>query len=102
MIILKIERLEFSFRSKISYSYPTTVAKVDATNERVDLIDDDELLVMRPEELKHSHVIGMAKEFNVLMLNEFLLAVVAVDAQRHFDFFVQKNEDLYALFLKRI
>lgn len=82
--------------------YPTSITKIDATNKRISLIDDDELLVMSPKELKHSNVIGMAKEFYVLMLNELLLAVVAVDAQRHFHFFIQEDENLHALFLKEI
>jgi hypothetical protein len=55
---------------------------------------------MSPEELTDSHVIWMTKKFDVLMqLTQLLFAVIGIDSERHFDFFVKKNEDSDALSL---
>lgn len=79
---------------------PAAVAQIDATHKRVRLIDGDDFLVMRPKEDANAGVIGMPENANVLVqIDQSLFAVVAIDAQRQFDFFVQEQENANALFL---
>jgi hypothetical protein len=81
---------------------PPTVAKVNPAHERISLIDNDELLVVSPEENADANMIGVTQQFDVFVeLSQLLLAVVAVNSKGHLHFFVQQNEDSHALFLKK-
>jgi hypothetical protein len=75
---------------------PSAVAQVDSAYESVALVDDYDFFVVGPQEDSDSGVVRVPQDLDVVgQLRQFLLAVVAVEAQCDLEFFVQQHEDFH-------
>ena len=79
---------------------PATVAEIDAADESQRLIDDDQLLVVGPQEDAAGDVIRVPEHFDVGVPRcQLPFRVEAVDAQTHLHFLVEQNENPNSFFL---
>lgn len=82
---------------------PSTVTQIDTTEKRQRLVDDHDLLVMRPQKNARPRVIRVSQNLYILgtALHQSLLAIVTVYAQSDFDFLVYQYEYLNAFELRK-
>ena len=84
----------------VLFVVPAAVAKVDAAHKSNCLVDDDQLLVVSPQENAAGDVVRMPEHFDVGMPRcQLSLRVEAVDAQAHLHFLVEQHENTNALLL---